>query len=131
MTLLRRRVLCGSATARRLSMAPDDDLAAEIQALLSEKLLVEVDSPDADLLETGSLDSLTLVQLLLHLEEHFDVRLALDELEIQDFRSIRSIARLVRAQRPAPAGQDRADQPQRGTGAWPIRVQPVSGRAAG
>lgn len=74
---------------------------AAIRGLLSEKLLVEVDSPEADLLKAGILDSLALVQLLLHLEERFGVKIPLDELEIEDLRSISSIARLVENQRSA------------------------------
>ena len=76
-----------------------DGLAGEIQEILSEKLLVEVDSPDSDLLQAGLLDSLTLIQLLVQLEERFAVKIPLDELEIEDLRSIRSIARMVANQR--------------------------------
>ena len=80
---------------------PDQDTGMEVRALLAEKLLMEVDSVDADLLQDGSLDSLTLIQLLLLLEERFGVRLALDEMEIDDFRSIRSITRMLATQKRA------------------------------
>jgi acyl carrier protein len=79
-------------------MLPEKDLVGEIRKLLSEKLLVEVESPDTDLLEGGILDSLTLVQLLVLLEEHFGLTVAMHELEIEDLRSIYSIARLVASQ---------------------------------
>jgi D-alanine--poly(phosphoribitol) ligase subunit 2 len=69
-----------------------------IRTLLSEKLLVEVDSPDADLLQAGILDSLALVQLLLHLEERFGVKVPLDELEIDDLRTITSISKMIEHQ---------------------------------
>ncbi|SRR5579883_976770 len=72
-----------------------------IRGLLSEKLLVEVDSLDADLLKAGILDSLALIQLLVHLEERFGVKIPLDEVDIEDLRSISSIARLVENQRSA------------------------------
>src|SRR5438309_6385221 len=72
-----------------------DNLIGNIQELFADKLLVEVDSLDTDLLEAGLLDSLALIQLLVHLEERFGVKIAVDELEIEDFRSITSIARLV------------------------------------
>lgn len=75
--------------------------ATAIRQLLSEKLMVEVDSPDADLLNAGILDSLALVQLLLHLEELFGVKIPLNELEIDDLRSISSIAKMVENQRVA------------------------------
>jgi len=80
-------------------MLPDPNLAHEIQALLSEKLLVNVESPATDLLATAILDSLTVVQLLTHLEEHFQFKVMMEELDIEDLRSIHSIARLVAAQK--------------------------------
>jgi acyl carrier protein len=88
-------------------MSLDNGTAAAIRDLLAEKLLVEVPSPDADLLEGGLLDSLALIQLLVHLEERFGLKISLDELEIEDLRSIGSIARMVDKHRtsqipPAP-----------------------------
>jgi len=77
----------------------ENSTASAIRALLSEKLFVEVDSTDADLLKAGILDSLALIQLLVHLEERFGVKIALDELDIEDLRSIDSIARMVEEQR--------------------------------
>ena len=82
-----------------------DEYAAAIQQILSEKLLVDVDSPDADLLQAGLLDSIALIQLLVHMEESFVVKVSLDDLEIDDLRSVRSIAGMV-ANRRAAAAQD-------------------------
>ena len=76
-------------------MLRDDDIDAAIKRLLSEKLLIEVSSSDADLLKAGTLDSLALIELLLHLEKSFGVKISLDELEIEDLRSVASITRLV------------------------------------
>jgi methoxymalonate biosynthesis acyl carrier protein len=67
----------------------------DIRRVLSEKMYVEVGSPDADLLATGVLDSLALIQLLVHLEEEFGVKIALDQIEIEDLRSTASIAKLI------------------------------------
>jgi methoxymalonate biosynthesis acyl carrier protein len=86
---------------------PAGEMARAIQEILSEQLLVEVDSPGTDLLQAGRLDSLSLIQLLVHLEERFGVKIALDELEIEDLRSVDSIARLVanlKQAEEAPAG---------------------------
>jgi methoxymalonate biosynthesis acyl carrier protein len=67
----------------------------DIRQVLSEKMFIDVGSNDTDLLGTGLLDSLALIQLLVHLEEAFGVKIALDEIEIEDLRSISSIATLV------------------------------------
>jgi len=80
-----------------------DEMVRGIHELLSEKLLVEVDSPEADLLQAGILDSLALIQLLVHLEERFGVKISLDELEVEDLRSVVSIARLVATLKQAHA----------------------------
>ena len=77
------------------------EMAAAIQEILAEKLFVEVESRETDLLQAGLLDSLALIQLLVHLEEKFGVKISLDELEIEDLRSVDSIARMVRKQRDA------------------------------
>ena len=70
-------------------------LISEISGLIAERLLVDVSAPEDDLLATGLLDSLLLIQLLASLEERFGIRVPLDELQIEDIRSIKSIARLV------------------------------------
>jgi acyl carrier protein len=67
----------------------------DIRQVLAEKMFIDVGSPDTDLLGTGLLDSLALIQLLVHLEDTFGVKIALDEIEIEDLRSISSIAILV------------------------------------
>ena len=82
-------------------------LARHITDLIAEKLLVEVSSSEDDLVASGVLDSLTLVQLLVDLEQRFGVTIPLEELEIDDFRSITSITHLIHrrqitAAQPAP-----------------------------
>ncbi len=59
-----------------------------LSALFSAKLNLEVPSTDTDLLESGILDSMTFVDLLVCLEKEFDQKISLDRLEIDNFRSI-------------------------------------------
>ena len=80
---------------------PSVQLVVEITRFIRETLLVEVASPEDDLLATGVLDSLTLIQLLVHLEEQFSLKISLDELEIDDLRSVNSITRLVQSRHHA------------------------------
>jgi acyl carrier protein len=70
-------------------------LVGNIRSVLRDHLHVLVDSPETDLLENGSVDSIGLVELILQLEERFDVSLPMDALEIDDFRSIHTIADLI------------------------------------
>jgi D-alanine--poly(phosphoribitol) ligase subunit 2 len=67
-------------------------LAGRIAKLFIDRLHTEVPSADTDLFETGILDSLRFVELLAALEEAFGVRIAVEELEIDDFRSMSRIA---------------------------------------
>ena len=75
--------------------AERSDLAGELSALFRERLHVEVTDAGRDLFDSGLLDSLQLVQLLLHIEERFSVRVRLDEIELDDLRSIETITRLL------------------------------------
>ena len=80
-------------------------LAAEIQVLCQEKLSIRVRSTDQDLFDSGLLDSLSLVQLILELEHHFDIQLPLDELDIPSMSSIDSIATLIERRKAASGPQ--------------------------
>lgn len=70
-------------------------IVGELNALFREQLHIEVPSPDTDLVENGLLDSLQLVQLLLQVEERLGARLPLDEVDLEDLRSIARLARLI------------------------------------
>jgi methoxymalonate biosynthesis acyl carrier protein len=70
-------------------------LRERIVRLFAEKMHVEISAPDADLFESGALDSLSLVELLLQLEQEFGVKISLDELDLDHFRSIAKIAEFV------------------------------------
>jgi D-alanine--poly(phosphoribitol) ligase subunit 2 len=70
-------------------------LQQQVTALFAEKLNLEVASAETDLIEAGLLDSLALVELLAQLEESFDVSISTDDMELENFRSITSIAMFV------------------------------------
>jgi D-alanine--poly(phosphoribitol) ligase subunit 2 len=70
-------------------------LQRQVVELFAEKLNLDVASAETDLIETGLLDSLALVELLAQLEESFDVSISTDDLELENFRSITSIAMFV------------------------------------
>jgi acyl carrier protein len=67
----------------------------QIVTLFTEKLNVEIPSIHTDLLEVGILDSLSFVELLVHLEQEFGTKISLDDLEIEHFRSVAKIAEFV------------------------------------
>ncbi len=74
---------------------PLASIQAEVAAIFARDLHIDVHAPDTDLLTTGRLDSIGMVELLLQLENHFGVRAEMDDLEIDHFRSIAAIASFI------------------------------------
>ena len=69
--------------------------AARITMVLREVMQIDVDGSDEDLIESGLIDSLALVEMIFHLEREFGVTIRLDEVSIESFRTIASIAQLL------------------------------------
>jgi acyl carrier protein len=78
-------------------------LEDRIGRLFLEKLHVEVPSTDTDLFESGVLDSLGFVELMVQIEEEFGITVSLDDVGIDRFRSIGRIAQFVASRSPSPA----------------------------
>jgi D-alanine--poly(phosphoribitol) ligase subunit 2 len=68
---------------------------AERVAMIFDERGIDVPNPDTDLIAGGLLDSLALVELLVELEEEFDVRIAVDHLDLEDFRTIKRIVAFI------------------------------------
>ena len=77
-------------------------IADRLGALFAESFHIEVPSPDTDLLESGLLDSFQFVELLAHLERQFGLRIRIDDIELDDLRTLERIARMVSASIAAP-----------------------------
>jgi methoxymalonate biosynthesis acyl carrier protein len=83
-------------TSAEAEASPAADMTARVRQVFSHRMNLEVPSSETDLFETGLLDSLTFVDLLVHLEEEFSVRLRLDEIDLDCFRSIFRITEMLR-----------------------------------
>jgi acyl carrier protein len=66
-----------------------------IAGLVRDVLCVEVPGYDSDLVEAGLLDSLGVVSLIAELETELGFELALEDLEVDTFRTVRRIAAFV------------------------------------
>jgi methoxymalonate biosynthesis acyl carrier protein len=71
----------------------------QMVALFLQHLNVVVADPDTDLIDEGLLDSLMLVELIVHLEEHYGIAVALDDVELDHFRSLRRLTQFIVASR--------------------------------
>jgi acyl carrier protein len=65
---------------------------------LRQTLKLTVHSVHDDLIENGRLDSLGIVELLFYIEQRFGVRVDVAALEMDDLRSVSSIARMTQSQ---------------------------------
>ena len=78
-------------------------LIAQLNTLFLEQLSIEVPDPDTDLIETGMLDSMKLVELLVQIEQQFGLRIELEQIEIDDLRTVTGIARMIGNAAPVAA----------------------------
>lgn len=63
-------------------------LQERIGQLIHDRLHIDIEDPSVDLFETGIIDSLGLVELLLGLEAEFGIRTITEDLDIDNFRSL-------------------------------------------
>ena len=82
-------------------MTDTNAMIDRLDALFVECFHIEVPSPDTDLLETGILDSLQFVELLVQLEQRFGFKVQVDAINIDDLRTLERIARVVAARNGA------------------------------
>lgn len=66
-------------------------------ALFASGMRITVSAHDTELLDSGLLDSLGVIELLMLIEQEFGITVAPDDLELENFRTITAIAELVRA----------------------------------
>ena len=76
-----------------------DDAAdiARAQLIFEDALNVPAPDPEVDIIDSGLIDSLALVTLIFELEQEFAVQVPLETLEVEDFRTISNIVRMVHA----------------------------------
>lgn len=72
-----------------------DRIVQDLGRLFAGRLHIEIPSPETDLIETGLLDSLRLVELLLYIESDLGWRLPIEDIDLDDLRSVRHIAALI------------------------------------
>ena len=78
-----------------------DKLQQQIIDIFAERFETRLDSPEIDLLDTGIVDSVRIVELVLEIEERFGVSLPFEELEIEDFRTVPRLAERIARTTPA------------------------------
>jgi methoxymalonate biosynthesis acyl carrier protein len=77
------------------------ELEARLTRQMAARLHIEIAAPDTELFESGLIDSLAFVELLLIVSEEFGVEADIADLEMDNFRTVRRIAAFV-AERRVP-----------------------------
>jgi D-alanine--poly(phosphoribitol) ligase subunit 2 len=76
-------------------MPKNGQLVDQLGELFAEALHIEAPESDADLLEEGILDSFQFVELLVHMEKRFNLRIDIAQVDLEDLRTLERIAGLV------------------------------------
>jgi acyl carrier protein len=76
-------------------MMSEREIVARIGRIFEDTLSMSAPAPDLDIIDAALLDSLTLVSLLFAIEQEFGIEIPLDTLEIDDFRTVSSMAKLI------------------------------------
>lgn len=71
------------------------NIHGRVSTIVRDSLTVENIEIEQDLIESGLLDSLALVQLMMALEDGFDITISPEELDIEDYRSIKTMSRMI------------------------------------
>jgi acyl carrier protein len=66
-----------------------------VRAIMSDRLHIDVGDGDANLIDTGLIDSMSLVELFVALEEEFGINVADEDLDLNDFRTLNSVVRFT------------------------------------
>ncbi len=76
-------------------MTEIEKVQSEITMLMERKVHVKVPSPTTNLMETGLLDSMGLVDLIAGIEEQFGIQVPMEEISIDQFQSVARMADFV------------------------------------
>jgi len=71
------------------------NVSEKISTIVSKALTIEKVDIDKDLFESGLLDSLSLIQLMVELEEGFAITITPEELDVEDYRTVRTMSKMI------------------------------------
>ncbi len=78
-------------------------IETRVTAILADDLNLAVPTSDTDLIGERILDSLALVDLVMHLESSFGFTVALEQLDLENFQTVERISQMVAASTAEPS----------------------------
>lgn len=76
-------------------MLVQPSLIDRVRTLVADVVSVDVPSDQTDLIDSGLIDSLTLITLIAEIELEFQAQLALEDLDVEQFRTVQRIAQFL------------------------------------
>ena len=76
-------------------MRQQTSIRRNVTSIVCETLTIENISYEVDLIDSGLLDSLSLVQLMVSFEEEFNIRFEPEDLDFDDYRSVKSMTKMI------------------------------------
>jgi acyl carrier protein len=73
----------------------EQEITARIQRVFEQSFDIRAPAPQTDIIDAALIDSVALVAFLFEIEKQFGMDIPLESLQVDDFRTIESIARLV------------------------------------
>lgn len=71
----------------------------QILNLFAEHFQLEIPSIDTDLIAEGLLDSMVFVDLIMHLEQTFETSISIEDIELDQFRTVTQMAAFIAARK--------------------------------
>ena len=76
-------------------MMNTNQIEEKVVAFIREELGKDIKGHDQDLMKEAIIDSFNMIQLIQYVEETFELSIDLDELDLNAFKSVKSIAEQV------------------------------------
>lgn len=76
-------------------MNQNNSIRTSVTSVVCKTLTIESIAFEEDLFDSGLLDSLSMVQLMVALEEEFGIRIEPEDLDFEDYKSVKSMTEMV------------------------------------
>lgn len=83
------------AKQRKRETIVTDQTVIGVAELFKQQLNINVPGRETDLIEEGLIDSLMLVELIMHLERQYGITVAFEDIDLENFKSIKAIEEYI------------------------------------
>ena len=73
--------------------------------IFTDILGIPLPDPDAELVSSGLLDSMSIITLVVEIEERFGIEIPTEDLDLTSFSTVRGMAQMIQSVRPTGSAQ--------------------------